>query len=229
MTTPVVKTYAPRLFRCNITGSIPGEQIVNTVWLQADASTVITADFAQKIADKVRDTWAKYIQGGIGTTPAQAALFHTGTSWQSVSCYAVDAAGRATSQAEAVFAAGVKGTGAGAMPPQIAVVGTLLTAVPGRSGRGRIFLGGLGTGLLGPDGRMAANNKEAMSTALAAFYTELRNVPAGADLFRPVVVSPTKGTANKILKVQVGDVLDTMRSRRGKLVEARASAIVDTA
>lgn len=226
MTSPVVKTYADRLYRCNVTASTPGEQIVNTIWMQKDPAS-LDSKGTQDIADRVRDVWTSLITGGLrNSVPAQAALFAATTQWTTVDVYKVDAAGRATEQASATFAPTVKGSGTGALAPQLSLVATLLTAVPGRSGRGRMYLGGLSNSLSGADGRLAANNAAAIASAWAQMYADLRHDAADPDDFRPVVASPTKGTANAITKVQVGDVFDTMRSRRANLVEARSTANV---
>jgi hypothetical protein len=62
---------------------------------------------------------------------------------------------------------------------------------------------------------------------MASFYVQLRSVNNAPDVMRPVVVSPTTTSARKITRVQVGNVIDTMRSRRGKLVESRIARPVD--
>jgi hypothetical protein len=137
----------------------------------------------------------------------------------------VNSLGKAIDQAEAVFS-GVKGSGSQALPPQCALVVTLLTGAPGRSARGRLFLGGLST-FLTPEGRVLPGSQQTIVDAMASFYVQLRNDPNAPDVMRPVVVSPTTTSARKITRVNVGNVVDTMRSRRGKLVEARLARPVD--
>jgi hypothetical protein len=220
--------YPSRLFRCNITATTPGEQIVNTVWMRTDATAFAAGADAQLVADRVRDKWTQLITGGLpNTTPAAAGLFANTTQWTTVSAYAVNATGHSVAQAEAVFGATVKGSAANALPPQNALVVTLLTARPGRSGRGRMFLGGLSTAILGSNGRLPAAQSAEVAQQMGEFYKSLRDSPFQNDIIRPVVVSPTLTDSFKIERVQVGDVMDTMRSRRGKLVEARAAYDVD--
>lgn len=219
--------YAPRLFRCNINASTPGEVVVNTVWIQAD-EVVNSFVTPQRIADQVRNKWAEMVLTGIGPglSSPLASYFANGTKFTSVDVYAVNALGKATDQAQAIFAANVKGTGSQAMPPQCAIVTTLLTGAPGRSARGRLFLGGLST-FLDAEGRILPAAQQVLVNNMGGFYKALRDEPENVDDFRPVVASPTTGTARKITRVQVGNVVDTMRSRRGKLVEARLAVSVD--
>lgn len=228
MTTPRAPgVYAPRLYRCNINASLPGGEImVNTVWMQRDASTLAGVTI-QMISDKVRDSWAKLVTQGPGGVGVGLATFvGTDVVWTSVTSYEVDAAGRAVAQAESTFAATVKGSGGSMLPPQLAICCTLLTETPGRRGRGRLFLGGISAGLLTAQGRLTVANRDGIATRLAAFYKEVRDAPFQNDYARPVVVSPTTGTAAPITRVQVGDVPDTMRSRRNKLIEARFTVAV---
>ncbi len=219
--------YPDKLYRFNITGTVPGgDQQVHTVWMRADPATA-TAGVLQGLTDRVRDKWAETINGGTGLPLGLATKLAAETVYTSVSGYSVDAFGRATTQAEALFAAGVKGTATSAVPPQVALVVTLLTARPGRSGRGRLFLGGFAGSNVLTSGRYAPAARDAVADAMAGFYTRLRDLQGTADLFRPVVVSPTLGDSFKISKIAVGDVFDTMRSRRNALVEAKVSRVVD--
>lgn len=224
------RTYAPRLVRCNVNATtVNGEQVVNTIWVQFDTLVVTTAvDKVQRVADRVRDSWATMVTTGYGASaPALAALFHTETKWTSVDAYAVDSAGRATAQAEALFDATVKGSGTSLVPQQLALCVTLLTKRAGRRGRGRIYLGGLGAGVFGADGRVSAAQSQQISDTMAGTYVAIRDQSFAGDEFRPVVVSPTGGTADKIIKVQTGNYMDTIRSRRNKVEEGRTSAVVD--
>jgi hypothetical protein len=217
--------YPDRLFRCNINATTPGEVVVNTVWVQSDA--LAAGITPQRVADKVRDKWAEMVTAGIGAGASSplAPYFANGTRFTSVTAYRVNALGKATDQAEAVFGAAAKGVGSMALPPQCAIVTTLLTGAPGRSARGRLFLGGLST-FLTEEGRVTAQAQAVLANNMAGFYIAVRDQTGGDD-FRPVVVSPTTGQARKITRIQIGNVVDTMRSRRGKLVEGRLAVAVD--
>jgi hypothetical protein len=217
--------YPDRLFRCNINATTPGEIVVNTVWVREDALNNVATP--QTIADKVRDTWSTMVTAGIGEGQSSplAPYFANGTKFTSVTAYRVNGLGKSTEQAEATFATAVKGTGSMALPPQCAIVTTLLTGAPGRSARGRLFLGGLST-FLTDEGRITPAAQLVLANNLAGFYIGVR-AQAGGDTFRPVVVSPTTTQARKITRIQIGNVVDTMRSRRGKLVEGRLAVAVD--
>jgi hypothetical protein len=77
------------------------------------------------------------------------------------------------------------------------------------------------------DGRVPIALRDRYARNIAGFYGAVRNNPGGGDDFRPVVVSPKLGTARKITAITVGDLYDTMRSRRNRLVEARVRFTVD--
>jgi hypothetical protein len=228
MTTPIAtKVYPAGAWRVNINASLAdGEVMTNTVWLLRDAAA--SGDItSQKVADRVAEHWTNFITTAVGTNAIANTQFADSTVWTNATAYKVDAAGRAVEQAVANFAAGVKGTNASRLPLQLAIAVTLKTNRAGRSGRGRIFLGGLGANLLGQSGRVSLGQRDALSLGLQRFYTDLRNSTLAGDDFRPVIVSPTTGTSNKITSLSVGDVFDTMRSRRNKLVEQRVSQLVD--
>jgi hypothetical protein len=219
--------YVDRLYRVNINAETPGEITVNTVWVRADTITN-SAVTAQRVADKVRDSWGAMVTAGLGGAVGSpmAPFFANGTIFRSVTAYKVNALGKSVEQAEAPFGATVKGTGSQALPAQCALVTTLLTGAPGRSARGRLFLGGLSTFLDG-SGRVLPASQLTIAKNMAGFYVDVRSTATNPDDFRPVVVSPTTTTARKITRIQVGNVMDTMRSRRGKLVEGRVSETVD--
>jgi hypothetical protein len=219
--------YVDNLYRCNINATTPGEIIVNTVWMKQDTGSVPSLA-PQAVADKVRNVWEAMVNVGnapFGASVPMKKYFANDTFFTSVTCYKVNAAGRSVDQAEAPFI-DTKGIGSFALPPQCALVTTLLTGAPGRSARGRLFLGGLST-FLTPQGRVTPLAQQEWADAMASFYIQLRTANNAPDVMRPVVVSPTTTSARKITRIQVGNVIDTMRSRRGKLVEARVARAVD--
>lgn len=219
--------YPANVGRFNITARLSeGEVMVHTLWMRQDAPS-FTVSNLQGLTDRVRDRWSEVILGGTGLPAGLQTRLHTECTYTKVSGYAVDSLGKATDQAESLFAAGVKGTATGTMPPQCALVITLNTARPGRSGRGRLYAGALSSAQLAASGRILPSARDAFADALAGFYTRLRNDPNMIDAFRPVVVSPTRGESYKIDSIAVGDVIDTMRSRRNSLAEAKVSRVVD--
>jgi len=219
--------YPSRLVRCNINATTPGEIVTNTVWIRFDTLAQINQDQLQLVVDRVRNSWATAVSDGFGTGGGLGPIFSNAMQWRTVTGYLVDSAGRSQGQAEATFAPATKGAEAFTLPPQTALVVTLLTGAPGRSARGRIFLGGLAQGVGTTDGRVPIALRDRYARNIAGFYGAVRNNPGGGDDFRPVVVSPKLGTARKITAITVGDLYDTMRSRRNRLVEARVRFTVD--
>jgi hypothetical protein len=218
--------YADRLYRANINAVINGDSMVHTVWMQADQGN-LQSNLTQLVAERVRDKWAQFISGGNDGSPSLAGLLSTGTRYTTVQAYKIDADGTASDVADAAFATTVKGSGTTGMPSHVALVVTLLTGAPGRSRRGRLYLGGFSSSTtLTTDGLLAGTAHTNLTTSAGKFYTALRD-NVGNDLIRPVVVSPTLGTASKITTVQIGNVWDTMRSRRKARVEVRQAANVD--
>ena len=111
---------------------------------------------------------------------------------------------------------GVLGTGTPVMPPQVAVVVSLLTAhARGKAHAGRMFTPalacGVGEGFLSP----SASQTTGMVSNATALLNAINAVvdPAGVS-----IISAT-GESNHVTKVALGRIFDTMRSRRRSLSE----------
>lgn len=220
--------YPDGVYRTNINATLQGgETMTHTVWCRTDTLNAGIPDMTQQIANRIRDTWSQLVTVGLPNGASIGSRLHTETRYTNCTTYKVDALGKATELAEAAFDAQIAGTGTSALPPQLALVTTLLTNRPGRNGRGRIYLGGLSNNILGADGRLGTLTRDSMAGAMAEFYKAVRHTPLNGDTFRPVVVSPTITDSFKVTKVAVGDVLDTMRSRRASLTENKAIQVVD--
>lgn len=112
-------------------------------------------------------------------------------------------------------------------PDQIAVAVSLLTAKPGRSGRGRVYLPVLSiAGIV--NSRLTTAQAQAFATDFAVFLDAIKSdTTVGVGPF-PICIQSRKGPGvpPPVNRVQVGDVFDTQRRRRDKLVENYASADV---
>lgn len=110
------------------------------------------------------------------------------------------------------------GTGAVSNPPQIALAVTLRTAVDrGRASSGRFFIPSPLAGVLA-DGTLAP---AFASTVLGHVNTFLGSMHTALPGYRVCVASNVgTGTIREVDHVEVGRVLDTIRSRRAKLPEA---------
>lgn len=110
------------------------------------------------------------------------------------------------------------GTGlSGSNPPQIAVCVTLRTAFAGRTHTGRFYLPTPGITTTTATGRfLPADVLEVITATKAAFAAGI-----GAGWTAVNVFSNKLHVVNPVTAIDCGDVLDTMRSRRNKLVETR--------
>lgn len=122
---------------------------------------------------------------------------------------------------QVISAPALAGTGAGAaLPPQTAICVSLRTALPTRAGRGRFFLPAPIVAE-SSSGRLAST---AQGQVLAAVTGMLQSMQS--DLYPVVIMHRDDLTTTLVTSVDVGDVFDTIRRRRDKLVEARVSAAI---
>jgi hypothetical protein len=113
------------------------------------------------------------------------------------------------------------GTGETTLPHEVAVVVGLRTAVGGRSGRGRVYLGGLSLACLDADGRVDAVDCQAFATRHAGLLSDANDLNTGTVAS---VFSPTDGELYQITSTDCGNVFDAQRRRRASLVETRFTA-----
>lgn len=115
------------------------------------------------------------------------------------------------------------------MPAQLTVVATLQTALErGRGSKGRMFLPPTSTLLdsqLGTDGRIPASNADAYADGVRKLVVDLNaayvGIQSGDEKVGKVGVASNAGTGSfrPVTEIRVGRVVDTMRSRRAKLIE----------
>lgn len=104
-------------------------------------------------------------------------------------------------------------------PFQVAAVVSFRTGLATRAGRGRIYAPSPAVDQIA-DGRLTAAYTEALADGAQAM---LNGLSGGA--LTPILY--TRGSANRIItSLDVGDVPDTQRRRRNKLIEARTSRVV---
>lgn len=108
------------------------------------------------------------------------------------------------------------------MPPQCAVVASLRSEVPGRSGRGRIYIPYTLAGLAS-DGQIASTKVDNVANAVAAMIGDMNalSLPGGLT---PVccVASFTKQEQPTVVSVVVDSIVDTQRRREGSMVATHA-------
>jgi hypothetical protein len=103
----------------------------------------------------------------------------------------------------------------GPVPPQCAVVVSLRTALFNKAGRGRFYLPALSTDKVAA-GRILTAARDSCAVASQKMVQSLN----GAGYIVCVYHRATK-THDNVTQVSVGDVFDTQRRRRDKLIEVR--------
>jgi len=142
------------------------------------------------------------------------ALFDDGVVWVDVLVNQIPDGGGTVIDSVVVTSSDNGSDTGGSLPNQCAVVVSKLTGLAGSRNRGRMFLPPLSNTELTAAGRIGS----AALTALAAGITAWKNSLIG-DGFTPVLVSPSQNANIVINAFRIGDVVDTMRSRRNSLAE----------
>lgn len=120
------------------------------------------------------------------------------------------------------------GSGTLSVPPQIALVHSLLTLADGAVGRGRFYLPSPAVGALEANGQITTTSRDAFVTRCKTFLDAVNTSSSNAGFGRVVVASGgsvTKGipaALRPVTTVAVGRVLDTQRRRRNAINEAPA-------
>lgn len=143
------------------------------------------------------------------------------TVYDRAQMYFVNSAGVALFQWEYAPSPPVAGGGTPLHPPQVAVVASLRTGLPGRNRRGRMYLPCLGVAI-GGGGLIPTATAGGIAEAAAELLTGINTVVAGefGAESRVVVASNTGiGLLTPVTSVQVGNVFDTQRRRRSDFTE----------
>lgn len=108
----------------------------------------------------------------------------------------------------------------GPLPPQCSIVVSMRTALFNKSGRGRFYLPTFGVDVLAA-GRLPTTARLQTTTAAQKMVQSLN----GAG-YTVCIYHRTTKTHDNVVSVNVGDVYDTQRRRRDKLIESRLSLSV---
>lgn len=142
--------------------------------------------------------------------------FWTGTDqFTTLKAYFIPATGdTATLMSETTFTSPIAGSGTANHPLGTAIVLSNRTTLPGRSGRGRIYLPANGIASTSTDTVGSNTELDALGTAYLTFLNALR-----AATFFPIVASFTKSVINQVVTYQIDNKFDTQR-RRGDQIAA---------
>lgn len=111
----------------------------------------------------------------------------------------------------------------GPLPPQCSAVVSLLTPLAGASHRGRYYLPSPYAGSVLASGRFRGSSLDDVVAALVLAHNEEVTAVGEANL---VVYSRTLHTATPVQYLRIGDVVDTQRRRRDKLIETYHVAVL---
>lgn len=220
------------IVRVAINAVLPGgEQLVHTFHVKdvRNPGSLVGADLdvlAQQVAYKWQDFLGREGQGGVPISGHMS----NGLRYKTVNTYKIGADGKAEAQGEGTFSANQGGSSTSALPTEVALCCTTRTGSPGRSNRGRLYLGGLANEALAADGKVRVGLNSGIAIALAQFFRDVRDIDVSTgqqDKWEPHVASFTHGTSRKITAVAVGDVFDVQRRRRTGLVESYSTDAVD--
>ena len=151
---------------------------------------------------------------------ATEAIFPPGERVTGLSTTQLDpTTGKNVARAESVVS--FVGTGAGnAPPPRVSIVISLVTALPTRAGRGRLYLPAPALAQMDANGALLAAAQTTLSTNFAAFVTTMHSIA-------PIVVyhgitniggpNPVP-SGTEVTLVKVGSILGTQRRRTNKQV-----------
>lgn len=120
------------------------------------------------------------------------------------------------------------GTDSGqSLPPQNSVALSFVRRIPGRRGRGRMFIPAVGSGSITPEGQLGGTANAAYRDAGKGLDTAIKAMGGGTDWeYRLVVTSAA--SANYVLpaEVRVGNIVDTQRRRRNAIRETFTSDVL---
>lgn len=195
------------LFKFVAKGTLPGEAFQFGIW-GSGTGTLTDAQTAWNTAFPI--LWSTAVRLFFATTVVVTEL-----STASIDTATLHQISRVSG------AVTLAGTSAGQMlPHEVAHAVSLRTAVATRSGRGRFYLPPMAVGQL-LNGRLTAATVTALVPAAAGMIDSLQ-----ANGVVPCLVNRTTHALTTINQVDVGDVPDAQRRRRGALIEARTSQAV---
>lgn len=207
--------------RVVIKGSLPGGEVwtVNPAFGGAQDGGLTAFSDLQDWATAIAA-----LNGGHVLDTVLLGLIGSSSTVDTVRTESFTANGDLTQAAEAPVETSTNGSAAVHAPLQVALVASLLTGRPGRSYSGRIYWPALSAPMNSTTARVNPADVETFATSTAALLELIAEAAPVDAALAPVVVSHKLQIQTPVTTVRVGDVLDTQRRRRDKLVEAYTGA-----
>jgi hypothetical protein len=216
-------TYASEHLAYTFQGKLPSaeEWTITLRTNAAIASDIQCAGMALLAADEFTTMW--------NAANSFTNFNPTGVTLEKVVCRSITAAGLTVAQGEASPTVATNGTNSShGSPNQVALVVTLQTARTGRTGRGRVYMPFLSPALGASEDHLSVVTTQPLADAFGDFVTAMNAITTGTSGPFTISVQSTVNFAAPppVLSVRVGNVLDTQRRRRNKVVETYVSRVV---
>ena len=155
---------------------------------------------------------------------ASKAYVTSGFRWETIKCAPVQADGKYGAAASVyTLTTPLAGTGAGQLPPELAVALSWRAPVLGRRGRGRMYLPALGSGI-STGGTINSAEVTTLLSSMVTFAGNLENLPGWTNYVpRVAIMSAGSATAIRPVQVRVGNHFD-IQQRRARSVGETYSA-----
>lgn len=209
-------------FRVNIQGTFTS----GDTWSINPAFDYVDPPAATIPTQALLNTWAAAIlelNGGDFWPDVLASVVSAQTSVTAVRVGWYGAGGDLSIVAEATPDAPIAGVTTASLPADVALVATLLTGVPGRRTRGRLYIPALGVNIQTPELRVNTGSLAGFANGVAVLLTDIAEAAGALGPLGAVVVSQVGSLATPVTSVRVGDVYDTQRRRQNSLIENTAS------
>lgn len=169
-------------------------------------------------------SWAEDVSDALGTATLTGMknLLSSSGKITAVRTYYYPGPGPATATGATTLTSPVTGTGTISKPPQCAAVFTLLTGSAGRRNRGRFYWPWLSSGMNTDLTGTVPGGTATEAAALLNLMATLGSV--GTVELTPAVYSRAGDTLTPVSSIRVGNIHDTQRRRRDKLVEVYQAA-----
>jgi hypothetical protein len=201
------------IYRCRVRGH--SAVILDwSVSFSISAATGLAAVIADAVADGVTDLW----NGVPAGTDAVKTLYDVATVVDDALVDELDNT-MVHNVSQGLAPLTLAGTGSGEpLPPQTCIVASLLTILPTRAGRGRMYWPATTLDTV-DGGRVLTASRDILANGVQNMFDSIQAAAGGA--YNVVIRHPSfiPSTFTDVTSIRVGDVFDTQRRRRNKLKE----------